>query len=117
MFANVGLVSHREFKKFCIANEERILAAQALAKKKSLEELARRRRERGEVEQKPTPQAMPDTMVNKSEYLNGTSIRQLARAESAGNEAKTQLFETLDTLPMSTYKGTTLQITTAQECL
>ena len=106
-----GLVSHREFKKFCIANSKRVRKATALAQETKQEEERKRQRE-----MKGDKSITIDTKMGGSTYLSSMSIRELARQESAGSGLDSTLVTSMSsTLPVSTYNGSTLRITSGAD--
>ena len=106
-----GLVSHREFKKFCITNAERVRIATALAQETKQEEERKRQREK-----KSDTSFTIDTKMGGNLYLSSTSIREMARQESAGSGLDNTLETSMSsTLPVSTYSGLTLGITSGAD--
>ena len=105
------MVSHREFKKFCIANAERVRRATALAQETKREEARKRQREREANAKREDNVLKIDAQTAGKTYLSSSSIREMARQESAESGNDITFASTLQTLPMSTYKGSTLGLT------
>ena len=108
-----GFGTHREFKKFCISNEERVRVATALATAKNREHARQLQRERTAIASSSTAE-----MKSQGGYLSSTSIREMARADGSdkgtglgATAVGSTLDDTLKTLPMSTYTGSTLALT------